>query len=171
MDLLRRVIGPWQARRAAEAERDIRGWHEACLAVVASCAKGLRDPQLPRADIGVTLDDVDRALFRVRDAGFGAQKALRKRAPELGVRIRVSTEAIVGLRNETARFLIRAQGPTPPFLQKQGAAPGQPEAYRRAMQDVGQTALAHSLSVERDLDQLWADLQPLLRQPADPSRS
>jgi hypothetical protein len=169
MDLLRRAIGPWQAKRAADAERDIRDWHQACLVVVAGCVKGLRDPQLPRADIGVTLDNVDRALFRVRDAGSGAQQALRRRAPELRARIRRSTEAIVELRNETARFLIRAQGPTPPFLQKQETTTGQPEAYRRALQDVGHAASARSLAIERDLDQLWADLQPMLTQPTDPS--
>ena len=169
MDILRRAMGPWQARRAADAERDIRDWHEACLVVVAGCAKGLRDPQLPRADIGVTLDNVDRAFFRVRDAGSGAQQALRRRAPELRTRIRRCTEALVELRNETARFLIRAQGPTPPYLQKQETATGQPEAYRRALQDVGQGALARSLAVERDLDQLWADLQPMLTQPTEPS--
>jgi hypothetical protein len=169
MDLLRRVIGPWQARRQADAERDIRGWHEACLFVVASCLRGLREPQLPRADIGVTLDNVDRALFRLRDAGSGTQQALRRRDPELGVRVRHTTEAIVELRNETARFLIRAQGPTPHFLQKQETATGQPEAYQRAMQEVGQTALAHSLAIKRDLDRLWGDLQPMLTQPAEPS--
>jgi hypothetical protein len=162
-------MGPWQAKRAADAERDLRDWHEACLVVVAGCLRGLRDPRLPRSDIGVTLDNVDRALFRVRDAGSGAQQALRRRAPELRARIRRSTEAIVELRNETARFLIRAQGPTPPFLQKQETAAGQPEAYQRALQDVGQAALARSLAIERDLDQLWADLQPMLTQPTDPS--
>jgi hypothetical protein len=169
MDLLRRAIGPWQARRAAEAEKDIRGWHEACLFVVAGCLRGLRDPQLPRSDIGVTLDNVDRALFRVRDAGSGAQQALRRRAPELRARIRRSTEAVVELRNETASFLIRAQGSTPPYLQKQGTAAGQPEAYRRAVQEVGRAALVRSQAVERDLEQLWADLQPLLAQLAEPS--
>jgi hypothetical protein len=169
MDILKRALAPWQARRAAEAERDIRGWHEACLSVVASCLRGLRDPSLPRSDIGVALDGVDKALFRLRDAGFGAQKALRQRAPELGARIRRSTEGIVELRNETARFLIRAQGPTPHFLQKQGPPLGQPEAYQRAMQDVGQAALAHCLAIERDVDQLWGDLQPMLTQPAEPS--
>jgi len=168
MDLLRRAMAPWQARRAAEAERDIRGWHEACLVVLAGCAKGLRDPQLPRADIGVTLDNVDRGLFRVRDAASGAKQALRRRAPELELRIRRSTEAIVELRNEAASFLIRAQGPTPPYLQKQSIPTGQPEAYRRAVQDVGQAALAHSLAVERDLAQLWADLEPVLTQLAKP---
>ncbi len=167
MDLLKRALGSWQAKRAADAERDMREWHEACRVVVAGCLSGLRDPQLPRADIGVTLDKVDRALFRVRDAGSGAQQALKRRDPELGSRIRRSTEAIVELRNETARFLIRAQGPTPPFLQKQRVAAGQPEAYQRAVQDVGRAALARSQAVERDLDQLWADLKPLLGRSAN----
>jgi hypothetical protein len=168
MDLLRRAMAPWRARRAADAGKDIREWHEACLVVVAGCVGGLRDPQLPRSDIGVTLDKVDRAIFRVRDAGSGAQQALKRRDPELGARIRRITQAMVELRNETASFLIRAQGPTPSYLQKQSVPTGQPEAYQRAVLEVGRAALVRSRAVQSNLDQLWADLQPLLAQLAGP---
>jgi hypothetical protein len=114
----------------------------------------------------VVLDNVDRGLFRVREAGSDAQRALRRRAPELGGRLRQTTEALVELRNETARFLIRAQGPTPAFLQKQEVAAGQPEAYRRAVEEIGKTAVQRALAVVGDLKQLWADLQPILAQLA-----
>jgi hypothetical protein len=106
----------------------------------------------------MSLYHVDRALFRLRDTSSGAQKALRRRDAELGARIRRATEAIVELRNETAHFLIRAQGSTPPFLQKQDAASHQPEVYQRAMQDVGGAALARATAVEGDVCQLRADL-------------
>jgi hypothetical protein len=162
MEILRRAIAPWRVRRAAEVESDIRAWHEACLVVLAACIKALQDPKLPRSDIGVTLDGVDRTLFCLRDSSSGARHALRRRDAGLGDRIGRVSEAIVELRNETARFLIRAQGPTPRFLQKQETAPGQAEAYQRALQDVGRAALGRSSEIERDLGQLWADLQPLL---------
>jgi hypothetical protein len=166
MQLLRRAFAPWRARRAAEAERDIRSWHEACQIVLAACIKALRDPSVSQNDIGVTLDRVDRELFRLRDAGSGARRVLRRRDAKLGGRVSRVSEAIVDLRNDTARFLIRAQGPTPSFLQKDEIGASQPEAYRRAMQGVGRDALGRSGEIERELRQLWDDLQPLLAQLA-----
>lgn len=163
MRLVRRVMGPWRARHAGQAETDIRDWREACLVVLTGCLAGLRDVQLPRSEIGVTLDRVDRALFRVRDCGAGAESALKRHDPTLSARVRRFTQEVVKLRNETASFLIRAQGPTPSYLAKERVAAGQPEAYRRAVQEVGQAALAHAMALERDLDCLWADLGPALR--------
>ena len=169
MRLLERALGPWRAKHAAGAEKELREWHDACQLVVAGCLAGLRDPQVPRSDIGVTLDQVDRAIFRMRDAGVGAQHALRGE-PELRRRVRQSIQAIIELRNETARFLIRAQGPTPPFLTKPQAYAGQAEAHQRALQDVGQPALRHAQAVERGLEALWGDLKPLLSRLADEAR-
>ena len=162
MELLRRVLAPWRARQAAEAESDIRGWHEACEVILGTSIQALRDPKLAREDIGVALDRIDRALFRLRDNGSGAQQALRRRDPGLGERMRLLSEAIVVLRNDTVRFMIRAQGATPPFMQKEGGPSRQAEAYQRAMQDVGLSARQRSATIERDLRQLWADLQPTL---------
>ena len=170
MDLVKRLLGSWREKRSADAERDVRSWHEACRTALDGCLQGLRDPSLPQAEIGVTLDRVDRALFQVRDAGSGAQQALRRRAPDLGGRIRRSTEAIVELRNETARFLIRAQGPTPAFLQRGESPAGHPEAYLRAVHDVGQAARARGLAIQRDLDELWSELQAVLARPETPAR-
>jgi hypothetical protein len=148
----------------AGAERDIRDWHQACQLVLAACVKALQDPGLSRTDIGVALDRIDRELFRLRDTGSGAARALRSRDAGLRARLSRVSEAVVELRNETARFLIRAQGPTPSYLQKQEAATGQSEAYRRAWQEVGQAALGRSSEIERDLRQLWVDLETFLAQ-------
>jgi hypothetical protein len=166
MELLRRLLSPWRARQAAEAESDIRGWHEACELILGTSIQALHDPKLAREDIGVALDRIDRALFRLRDNGSGAQRALRRRDPGLGERMRVLSEAIVVLRNDTVRFMIRAQGATPPFMQGEGGSARQGEAYQRAMQDVGLPARQRSAMIERDLRQLWADLQPTLTQLA-----
>lgn len=166
MRLLSSLFRPFQARRAAQAEGDIRAWHMACEEVLGACIQALQDPQLPRADIGVALDRIDRTLFRLRDAGSGAEGALRRRSPELGRRIRRVSEAIVELRNEAVQFLIRAQGPSPAFL----GVPSDParlaESYQRAKQDVGLGALQHSAVLERDLRNLWTDLQPVLLEMA-----
>ncbi len=169
MELLRRVLAPWRARQAAEAESDIRGWHEACEVVLGTSIQALQDPKLARGDIGVALDRIDRALFRLRDTGAGAQHALRRRDPGLAERMRLLSEAIVVLRNDTVRFMIRAQGATPPFMQEEGGLPRQAEAYQRAMQDVGLAARQRSAGIERDLRQLWADLQPTLTRLAGSS--
>jgi tRNA U54 and U55 pseudouridine synthase Pus10 len=166
MRLLRSLLHPFEARRAAEAEGDIRRWHTACEDVIQTCIQALRDPQLPRGDIGVTLDRVDRTLFRLRDAGSGAEGALRRRNRELGRRIRQVSEAIVELRNQTVQFLIRAQGPNPAFLGVQTDPARIAESYQRAKQDVGQAAGQHAAALERDLRQLWTDLQPILLEMA-----
>jgi hypothetical protein len=166
MQLLRRALAPWRARRAAQAEYEIRSWYDACQVVLQACAKALQDPELPRGDIGVTLDRIDRSLFRLRDTRSGARQALRRRDSELGARVGRVSEAIVELRNDTARFLIHAQGPTPSFLQKDDATSAQPGAHRQALHDTGRGALARSLTIERDLRHLWDDLQPVLAQLA-----
>jgi hypothetical protein len=166
MRLLRPLLRPFDARRAAQAEADLRGWHAACDQVLKACIQALQDPHLPRGDIGEALDRIDRTLFRLRDAGSGAEGALRRRYLELGRRVRQVSEAIVELRNETAQFLIRAQGPSPAFLGVQTDTARIAEIYQRARQDVGQDALQHSTRLERDLSQLWADLQPVLREIA-----
>jgi len=166
MELLRRMLAPWRARQAAEAERDLRGWHEACEVVLVTSVQALRDPKVPQGDIGVSLDRIDRALFRLRDCGSGARNALRRRDPGLGDRVRLVSEAVVDLRNETVRFLIRAQGATPAFMQGEGGAAHQAMAYQQAMLDVGQAARQRSSGIERDLRQLWADLQPTLTELA-----
>ena len=162
MELLRRALAPWYARQDAKAERDLQDWYEACQVVLKTSIQALQDPQAPRGDIGVPLDRIDRALFRLRDSGSGAQSGLRQRDPELGVRMRLLSEAIVDLRNDAVRFLIRAQGATPPFLAGEVDRSRQAEAYQRAMRDVGQAALLDSGVIERDLRRLWADLQPTL---------
>ncbi len=166
MELLRRMLAPWRARQAAQAERDLRGWHEACEVVLVTSIQALKDPKVPQGDIGVSLDRIDRALFRLRDCGSGARNALRRRDPRLGERVRLVSEASVNLRNDTVRFLIRAQGATPPFMQGEGGSSHQAQAYQQAMQDVGQAARQRSAGVERDLRQLWADLQPTLAELA-----
>jgi hypothetical protein len=166
MELLRRILAPWRARQAAEAERDLRGWHDACEVVLATAMGALQDPMVPRGDIGVSLDRIDRALFRLRDCGSGAQNALRRRDPKLGERVRMLSEEIVSLRNDTVRFLIRAQGPTPSFMQGEGGPSRQPQAYQQAMLDFGQAARRRSAVIERDLRQLRADLEPTLAELA-----
>jgi hypothetical protein len=116
--------------------------------ILGTSIQALHDPKLAREDIGVALDRIDRALFRLRDNGSGAQQALRRRDPGLGERMRLLSEAIVVLRNDTVRFMIRAQGATPPFMQGEGGAARQAEAYQRAMQDVGLSARQRSAAIE-----------------------
>jgi hypothetical protein len=171
MELLRRMLAPWRARQAAEAESDLRGWYEACEVVLVTAIQGLQDPKVPRGDIGVSLDRIDRALFRLRDCGTGAQRALRRRDPGLGERMRRLSESVVEMRNDTVRFLIRAQGATPPFMQGEGDSSRQAEAYQQAMLDFGQAARQRSAGIERDLRRLWADLQPTLAELAGLSTS
>ncbi len=89
----------------------------------------------------------------------------------LGERVRLLSEAIVNLRNDTVRFLIRAQGPTPSFMQGEGGTSRQAQAYQQAMLDFGQAARQRSTVIERDLRQLRADFEQILAELAGQSGS
>ena len=162
MRVLRWFLHPFQSRRAAEAEADLRGWHAACDETLQACLGSLADSQLPRGEIGVVLDRIDRTLFRLRDSGSGAQSYLRGTSPDLGRRLRQTSEGIVQLRNETARYLIRAQGPTPSYLGGGRQPEGSREGYERALAEIGRPARQRALGLERELRQVWTELQPLL---------
>ena len=162
MGLLRRLLRPFQSRRAAEAEGELRGWHAACDETLQACLTSLGDARLPRGEIGVVLDRIDRTLFRLRDTGSAAEGYLRGTSPELGRRLRQVSESAVELRNETVRYLIRAQGPTPAYL-RTGREPDRvPERSELPLAQIGRSARQRALALERDLRQLWADLQPVL---------
>ena len=162
MRVLRQLLRPFQSRRAAEAETDLLGWHAACDETLQACLQALGDSELPRGEIGVVLDRIDRTLFRLRDSGSGAEGYLRGKSPDLGRRLRQISEDIVQLRNETVRYLIRAQGPTPSFLGG-GSQPDLAQGgYERALAEIGRPARQRALGLERELGQVWIGLQPLL---------
>ena len=162
MRLLRQLLRPFQSRRAAEAEGDLRDWYAACDETLQACLRSLGDAQLPRGEIGVVLDRIDRTLFRLRDTGSGAQGYLRGTSPELGRRLRQVSEGLVELRNETVRYLIRAQGSTPSYLARGSGADGARDSFEQAQAEIGRPARQRALDLERDLRQVWADLQPIL---------
>jgi hypothetical protein len=162
MRILRRLLRPFQSRRAAEAEADLRGWHDACDETLQACLRSLGDAQLPRGEIGVVLDRIDRTLFRLRNHGSGAEGCLRGKLPDLGRRVRQISEDIVQLRNETVRYLIRAQGPTPSFLGGGSQPDRAQDSYERALAEIGRPARQRALGLERELSRAWTDLQPLL---------
>lgn len=167
MRLLRRLLRPFQSRRGAEAAADLVGWHDACEETLQTCLHCLGDAQLPRGEIGVDLDRIDRTLFRLRDAGSGAEGYLRGTSPDLGRRLRQISEDIVQLRNETARYLIRAQGPTPSFLGGGRQPERAQDSYERALAEIGRPARQRALDLERELNRAWADLQPVLAELAE----
>lgn len=162
MRLFTRLLRPFQSRRAAEAEDDLRGWHAACDEVLQACLQSLGDARLPQGEIGVVLDRIDRTLFRLRDTGSAAEGTLRSASPELGRRLRRISEGVVEVRNETVRYLIRAQGSTPAYLRSAGGEDRLLDGFERAQAETGWPARQRALAVERDLRQVWADLQPVL---------
>ena len=145
-----------------EAEADLRGWHAACDETLQACLQALGDAQLPRGEIGVVLDRIDRTLFRLRDTGSGAEGYLRGISPELGLRLRKISEGIIELRNETVRYLIRAQGPTPSYLGVGSEPERSRDSYEQARAEIGRPAAHRAAGLEQDLRQAWSDLQPLL---------
>ena len=145
----------------------MRGWHAACDETLQACLHSLGDAQLPRGEIGVVLDRIDRTLFRLRDTGSGAEGYLRGTSPDLGRRLRQISEDMILLRNETVRYLIRAQGPTPSFLGGGSQPDRAQDSYERALAEIGRPARQRGLGLERELSQVWTDLQPLLADLAE----
>ncbi len=76
--------------------------------------------------------------------------------------MRQISEDIVQLRNETVRYLIRAQGPTPSFLGGGSQPELAQESTERALAEIGRPARQRALGLERELSRAWIDLQPLL---------
>ena len=159
--MLRRFLRRSRLRKAEEAIQELDGWNSVCGSIVRSCTETLADDSAGRGEIGAVLDRNDRALFALRDHAWASSVYLRRRHPELEARLRVLTDKTIELRNQTVRFLIRAQGPIPAFLDDPGRGAWGREAHAmKALAEVGLPAR-----------RLAAELQPAIAQLASEVRS
>lgn len=116
-------MGPWQGSRPrmfarwledirltrrARAADELEAWLTGVDTILKSCSASLKEENIP-ADIGVTLDRLDRELLRYRNHASAAQGALRRSAPELAPRLDMATENTYRLRNRTCAYLLRWQ--------------------------------------------------------------
>jgi|Deesub1362A_J573_1020465.scaffolds.fasta_scaffold05317_2 hypothetical protein len=165
MDLLDRFNRWRRVRRAQQLVRALRGWHKACQELAEACWRVLNDAQAASGESLNWLDEVERSLMRLRDHESEMVGILRRRERRLVRPVRRLTEDIIRLRNSTMRFVIRAQGPTPRFMRSEPPNPTEMRHYyEQAMDQVGDDARVSCLRVRRELKDLWAQLQPVLRE-------
>ena len=104
--MLRRWLNTHKHRRQARAAAELDAWLASLTYVLETCSEALRSLE-PDADIGVTLDRVDRELMRFRDHAAGIRPRLRLASPSLAETVRRATDDTYHLRNHTHAYLLR----------------------------------------------------------------
>jgi len=153
----------FRKREAREFSEHAAAWHKTCQSISEAYVDVLGDAEAAQPDIGVVLDKTDRMLFSLRDHLSALRSPLARRNQGLAVRVLKATERLFELRNQTTRFLIRSQGPTPPFLRETPHSPGLDQAYYyKAMQEVGFEARQAARDLSKELKSIWSELRLLV---------
>jgi hypothetical protein len=147
-----------QRRQAQSYLENVHGWYQICDQVTGICGQVLHDESVRQRDIGVPLDKTDRMLFALRNYNSEARRLLHRQDPALARRLDETSSQVFNLRNETARFLIRLQGPGS-LLGGQSDDSTSLGYYNRALQDVGFNARRLHSELEGELIALWTALQ------------
>jgi hypothetical protein len=152
-----------EQRRAQALLESVQAWYAASLIVSEICGDALHDQALIQADIGTVLDKADRKLFQYRNEAAEARREVRRHDPQLASRIDEVTHQVYELRNLTAKFLIRAQGPSP-FAGSRPEGDLQVAYYERALNEAGFQARDLKTGLDQSLRTLWPELEKLIRQ-------
>ncbi len=145
-------------------------WHQTCLRVSEICGDALHDVELIERDIGAVLDKADRMLFQFRNDAGDVRRSVRRYNEQLATRVEAVTRQVFELRNATAKFLIRAQGPTP-FARGGMESDVSQLYYHRALEEAGFTARRLKSELDKDIELLWSELEQLMRQVESRTRS
>jgi ElaB/YqjD/DUF883 family membrane-anchored ribosome-binding protein len=137
-------------------------WYNTCLRVSEICGDALHDEALIRADIGTVLDKADRMLFQFRNDASDVRKQVQRYDESLAKKVERMTQQVYELRNATAKFLIRAQGPSP-FAKSELEGESGSLYYHRALQETGFKARQMKTELDQDLKALWNELEKLMR--------
>lgn len=150
-----------EKRRAQAFLFSSHNWHAACAGVLAICGEVLGAETIHQRDIGASLDKADRLLFQLRNHASEMRGLLNRGDPDLAKRVGLTTNRVFELRNETARFLIRCQGPdSVPGARFDTAA--RRLFYDRAMQEVGLNARLLHAAVLAEFLATWGRLEALI---------
>lgn len=163
---LRMLKGFWvriEKRRAEALLASVQTWYATSLSVSEICGAALHDQALIQADIGTVLDQADRKLFQYRNNASDARREVRRHSPELADKIQAVTRRVYELRNLTAKFLIRAQGPSP-FAGPRAVGELQAAYYQRALTEAGFQARDLKIELDQSIRSLWPELEKLVRQ-------
>ena len=164
MNIYSRLRHYLERRSAQNFLEGITSWHRTCTEVSQLCSQALNDKEVIRGDIGVILDKMDRNLFALRNHIGGSKGFLRRRNRSLAKQFARVNKEVYQMRNQTAKFLIRGQGP--------GSFPKDQEMdeerwrkyYDRALIDIGFGARRMNEGVSEEIEAIWSEMQKLIRQ-------
>lgn len=148
--MIRRWIESRRRRAARRSAADLQDWLTSLETIVEACTSSLRDKGIP-ADIGVTLDRVDRELMRFRNHAAEVRRPLRQHSRTLATRVAQATDQTFHLRNLTCAFLLR-------WRTAQQTDPGADRALtaRREMEEARQQASEVARGLLAELESLVA---------------
>lgn len=161
--MFNRLFGRIEKRRNQSLVESVQAWYTAGVSVCEICGEALHDQALIQADIGTVLDKADRKLFQYRNDASEAKRAVRRFDPQLAQRMDEITHLVYELRNLTAKFLIRAQGPSP-FAGPKSEGELLVAYYERALNEAGFQARDMKTRLDQELRVLWPELEKLIRQ-------
>jgi len=161
--MLKRLLNRIEKKRSQNLLESVHAWYATSLSVCEICGKALMDQALVQQDIGTVLDKADRKLFQYRNDASDAQRAVRRHDIELANRITQITQQVYELRNLTAKFLIRAQGPSP-FISLRTETKSPQIYYDRALDEVGLPARELNANLDDNIQSVWIRLEKLIRQ-------
>jgi hypothetical protein len=150
-------------RRAQTLQVSLQTWYATSVSVSEICGEALHDQVVIQSDIGSVLDKADRKLFQYRNDAGEARREVRRHDPQLAKQIGVVTQQVYELRNMTAKFLIRAQGPSP-FAGGRVEGDLQTVYYERALTEAGFQARDLKIQLDKSIRSLWPELEKLVRQ-------
>jgi hypothetical protein len=162
-DMWQRISDYLEKRRATQFLDGIYGWYDTCSSVCAIYGEALYEHTMVEQDIGVILDKADRKLFSFRGYTSQAQGGLR-RHPILSRRLRKASNNIFRLRNQTTRFLIRAQGPWVFQGENEVDDLNRRQFYDRALTEAGLTARQLHSELSKEVEDIWGVVQPIIAQ-------
>ena len=148
-------------RRARNYLKDLRIWYDVSHEVSDILGDALYNEKICSSEIGIVLDKTDRLLFALGSAIPGASGGLNRHNPDLAQRIEKISTNIYHLRNATVSFLVRCHGPA---VYEDRAQEGlHAMAYYQALDEAGFQARQICGDVERELKNIWRDLQQSIR--------
>jgi hypothetical protein len=160
-NLFQRIRERFMRRQTQDLSDCILIWYQTSKDVSDICGQALYDPSAMQGDIGVVLDRADRKLFQYRNDASDAQRAVKRYNRDLAVRVSSITKQVYELRNQTASFLIRSQGPSP-FVAPPDAD-RQNEYYQRALNESGFKARQFKSELDKDIQSMWGELEQLIK--------
>jgi hypothetical protein len=154
--MLRRWWQAMERRRRARAAASLHEWRASLAVVLETCSHVLH--VLERgADIGVTLDRVDRELMRFRNHAAEIRPRLRRASPTLAERVRRATDDTFRLRNRTHAYLLRWKA-----RQQAGASSSEGLRALREMEEAQLRASEVAQRLRSDVAAFLSELQALI---------